>query len=175
MRSRTEQAARLSRLKTSFTDWCRRYRSPIAVAYFSSMIALFPASVQARGMLPEKVKASDPAWRVEQKQLRNLAYARSRHGRWYRHAARWIRREHAELERRTIGPWMPTKNCESPGHGWDANTGNGYYGGIQFDYRTWLANGGGRFAPRADLATPIQQVTVAARLAYDGWPHCPNP
>ena len=44
------------------------------------------------------------------------------------------------------------------------NTGNGYYGGLQFDYGTWLSNGGGAYAPRADLATREQQIAVANRL-----------
>ncbi len=58
---------------------------------------------------------------------------------------------------------------------WATNTGNGYYGGLQFDYGTWFAHGGGVFAARADLATPAQQALVASRLTYDGWPNCPNP
>ena len=53
--------------------------------------------------------------------------------------------------------------CESGGR-WNINTGNGYYGGLQFDYRTWLGSGGGDFAPRADLASREQQITVADRL-----------
>ena len=53
--------------------------------------------------------------------------------------------------------------CESSGK-WDINTGNGTYGGLQFETATWLSMGGGEFAPRADLATRAQQIEVAERL-----------
>ena len=59
--------------------------------------------------------------------------------------------------------WDRIAKCESGGN-WHINTGNGYYGGLQFDYRTWLSVGGADFAPRADLATREQQITVANRL-----------
>ncbi len=70
--------------------------------------------------------------------------------------------------------WDRVARCESGGNR-KINTGNGYYGGLQFDYGTWLAHGGGAFAQTADLATPAQQALVASRLTYDGWPSCPNP
>lgn len=59
--------------------------------------------------------------------------------------------------------WDRIAKCESGGN-WHINTGNGYYGGLQFLTSTWLANGGGQFAARADLATREQQITVANRL-----------
>lgn len=59
--------------------------------------------------------------------------------------------------------WDRIAQCESTGR-WNINTGNGYYGGLQFDYGTWLSAGGGDFAPRADLATREEQITVANRL-----------
>ena len=58
--------------------------------------------------------------------------------------------------------WDRIAQCESGGN-WSINTGNGYYGGLQFDYGSWLANGGADFAPRADLASRAQQITVANR------------
>ncbi|HEV7148817.1 MAG TPA: ubiquitin-like domain-containing protein [Pedococcus sp.] len=58
--------------------------------------------------------------------------------------------------------WDRIAQCESGGN-WHINTGNGYYGGLQFDYNSWLANGGADFAPRADLASREQQITVANR------------
>ena len=71
--------------------------------------------------------------------------------------------------------WDAVAQCESGGN-WHINTGNGFYGGLQFDYGTWLAYGGGAYAPRADLATKAEQITVATRL-YDArgsspWPVC---
>ena len=75
-----------------------------------------------------------------------------------------------------VAEWYPTLHCETGGtDDWHTNTGNGFYGGVQFEQGTWAAHGGLRFAPRADLATPAQQALVASRLTYDGWPNCPNP
>ncbi|MGY3567095.1 ubiquitin-like domain-containing protein [Sinomonas sp. RB5] len=56
--------------------------------------------------------------------------------------------------------WDKIAQCESSGN-WAANTGNGYYGGLQFDISSWLANGGGQYAPNAALATREQQIAVA--------------
>jgi len=56
--------------------------------------------------------------------------------------------------------WDRIAACESGGN-WAINTGNGYYGGLQFDSGTWLANGGGAYAARADLASRLQQIAVA--------------
>ncbi len=59
--------------------------------------------------------------------------------------------------------WDRIAQCESGGN-WHINTGNGYYGGLQFAASTWLSNGGADFAARADLASREQQITVANRL-----------
>jgi hypothetical protein len=71
--------------------------------------------------------------------------------------------------------WDAVARCESGGN-WSINTGNGYYGGLQFSSSTWTGFGGGEFAPRADLATREQQIAVAERvLAVQGrgaWPTC---
>jgi uncharacterized protein YabE (DUF348 family) len=58
--------------------------------------------------------------------------------------------------------WDRIAQCESGGN-WHINTGNGYYGGLQFDKGSWLANGGADFASRADLASRAEQITVANR------------
>nr|WP_268234569.1 transglycosylase family protein [Knoellia flava] len=62
--------------------------------------------------------------------------------------------------------WDRIAQCESGGN-WSINTGNGYYGGLQFDIRTWLGAGGGDFASRADLASRAEQITVANRVYAD--------
>ncbi|QGN58964.1 transglycosylase family protein [Nostocoides sp. HKS02] len=71
--------------------------------------------------------------------------------------------------------WDSVASCESGGN-WSINTGNGYYGGLQFSGSTWRAYGGGAYAPRADLASRSEQITVAQRvLASQGpgaWPTC---
>ena len=72
--------------------------------------------------------------------------------------------------------WDRVAQCESGGN-WSINTGNGYYGGLQFSYGTWLAYGGGAYAPTANLATREQQIAIAtkvrdARGGYGDWPAC---
>ncbi len=71
--------------------------------------------------------------------------------------------------------WEKVAACESSGK-WNTNTGNGYFGGLQFTQSTWEAYGGRAYAPRADLASPSEQVAVAEKvLAGQGpgaWPHC---
>jgi resuscitation-promoting factor RpfA len=65
--------------------------------------------------------------------------------------------------------WDRLAQCESTGN-WAINTGNGYYGGLQFSQSTWQAFGGTAYAPRADLATREQQIATAEKtLAQQGW------
>jgi resuscitation-promoting factor RpfB len=59
--------------------------------------------------------------------------------------------------------WNKIARCESGGN-WHINTGNGYYGGLQFNLGTWRANGGRDFASRPHKATKAEQITVANRL-----------
>ncbi|HEY5882921.1 MAG TPA: ubiquitin-like domain-containing protein [Nakamurella sp.] len=60
--------------------------------------------------------------------------------------------------------WDGIAQCESTGN-WSINTGNGYYGGLQFDNSTWASGGGTAYAPRADLASKEQQIAVAENVA----------
>ena len=65
--------------------------------------------------------------------------------------------------------WDNVARCESGGN-WHINTGNGYYGGLQFSSSTWLGYGGGHYASRADLASKSQQIATAEKvLAAQGW------
>ena len=65
--------------------------------------------------------------------------------------------------------WDRLAQCEAGGN-WHINTGNGFYGGLQFNQQTWQANGGGEFAATADQASREQQIVVAERvLASQGW------
>jgi hypothetical protein len=61
------------------------------------------------------------------------------------------------------GIWDRIAQCESTGN-WSINTGNGYYGGLQFNQSTWASAGGLKYAPRADLATKAEQIAVANNL-----------
>jgi resuscitation-promoting factor RpfA len=71
--------------------------------------------------------------------------------------------------------WTAIANCESSGD-WAADTGNGFYGGLQFTESTWLAYGGGQYAQYANEATESEQIAVAEQvLAGQGigaWPVC---
>ena len=71
--------------------------------------------------------------------------------------------------------WDTLAKCESSGN-WAANTGNGYYGGLQFSVATWNGYGGAEFAAHPHQATREQQIVVAERLraarGYQPWPAC---
>ena len=71
--------------------------------------------------------------------------------------------------------WDSVASCESGGN-WHINTGNGFYGGLQFDLGTWRSNGGGQYAARPDLASKSEQISVATTLynkrGSSPWPVC---
>ncbi|MER7403052.1 peptidoglycan DD-metalloendopeptidase family protein [Streptomyces sp. NPDC000070] len=74
-----------------------------------------------------------------------------------------------------VDTWNKVAACESS-NDWNINTGNGFYGGLQFTQSTWEAYGGRAYAARADLATKDQQIAVAEKV-LDGqgpgaWPAC---
>jgi uncharacterized protein YabE (DUF348 family) len=68
--------------------------------------------------------------------------------------------------------WDRIAACESGGN-WSINTGNGYFGGLQFNEATWDSNGGQAYAPRADLASKADQIAVADKVrdarGYEPW------
>ena len=71
--------------------------------------------------------------------------------------------------------WDALAQCESGGN-WSINTGNGYYGGLQFSYDTWHASGGGAYAEYPHQATREEQIAVAENLhaarGFAPWPAC---
>ncbi|MGW6790038.1 transglycosylase family protein [Streptomyces chartreusis] len=75
----------------------------------------------------------------------------------------------------SLSVWDKVAQCESGGN-WKINTGNGYYGGLQFSASTWRAFGGTQYASRADLATKVQQILVAEKVLDSqgpgAWPVC---
>ncbi len=75
----------------------------------------------------------------------------------------------------TASEWDAVAQCESGGN-WSINTGNGYYGGLQFSASTWAGYGGTQYAATADQATKAQQIEIAEKvLAGQGkgaWPVC---
>ncbi|MER6187900.1 transglycosylase family protein [Streptomyces sp. NPDC001652] len=75
----------------------------------------------------------------------------------------------------TASEWDAVAQCESGGD-WTINTGNGYYGGLQFSASTWAAYGGTAYAAQANQASKAQQIEIAEKvLAGQGkgaWPSC---
>ncbi|GAA2455638.1 transglycosylase family protein [Streptomyces macrosporus] len=75
----------------------------------------------------------------------------------------------------SVDTWDRVAQCESTGN-WSINTGNGFYGGLQFTQSTWEAFGGTQYAPRADLATKDQQIAIAEKVLEGqgpgAWPVC---
>ena len=71
--------------------------------------------------------------------------------------------------------WDKLAECESSSN-WGINTGNGYYGGVQFSQSTWEGFGGSEYASRADLASREQQIAIAERVlagqGWGAWPTC---
>ncbi|MCW2850367.1 MAG: resuscitation-promoting factor, partial [Nocardioides sp.] len=69
--------------------------------------------------------------------------------------------------------WDQIAACESGGN-WATNTGNGYYGGLQFNLGTWQSYGG---VSRPDLTSREYQISIAEKVraasgGYGAWPHC---
>ena len=65
--------------------------------------------------------------------------------------------------------WDSLAQCESTGN-WQAATGNGFFGGLQFTKSTWNAFGGSQYAPSAEQASRSEQIAVAEKvLAGQGW------
>ena len=62
-----------------------------------------------------------------------------------------------------LSKWNKIAKCESGGR-WHINTGNGYYGGLQFNLGTWRSVKGQQFASKPHKATKAEQITVANRL-----------
>jgi len=71
--------------------------------------------------------------------------------------------------------WDRLAMCESSGR-WNINTGNGYYGGLQFGQPTWVGFGGKQYAKRADLASRMGQILTAEKVlkvqGWKAWPSC---
>lgn len=118
----------------------RKHTRDIALVVAGVFIAATPIGS------PVKTTVADSWHYVSQHVGRNLGESQ----RPMRHAAMWDR----------------IAACESSGN-WSINTGNGYYGGLQFDNQTWLGAGGGRYASRADLASKAQQIAIANKVYAD--------
>ncbi|HKR49270.1 MAG TPA: transglycosylase family protein [Pseudonocardiaceae bacterium] len=81
----------------------------------------------------------------------------------------------APAQAASLDHWDRLAWCESSGN-WRANTGNGYYGGLQFSHKTWTGFGGGAYASTANHATRGQQIAIARKVllvqGWKAWPTC---
>ncbi|MGK5628170.1 transglycosylase family protein [Streptomyces sp. URMC 123] len=81
----------------------------------------------------------------------------------------------SQADAASVDTWDKVAECESTGN-WNINTGNGYYGGLQFTQSTWKAFGGTAYAPRADQASKDEQIAVAEKVLKGqgpgAWPVC---
>jgi hypothetical protein len=81
----------------------------------------------------------------------------------------------APADAASLSTWKRLARCES-GLRWHLNTGNGYYGGLQFSAPTWRAYGGRKYAGNAHRATRTEQIRVAERVrrsqGWGAWPSC---
>lgn len=74
-----------------------------------------------------------------------------------------------------LSKWEALAECESGGD-WSINTGNGFYGGLQFTPQTWAGFGGTQYASQANQATKEQQIEIAKKVqaeqGWGAWPAC---
>jgi len=74
-----------------------------------------------------------------------------------------------------LSKWEALAECESGGD-WSIDTGNGFYGGLQFTPQTWAGSGGTKYAPQANQATKEQQIDIAKKVqqsqGWGAWPAC---
>jgi hypothetical protein len=68
--------------------------------------------------------------------------------------------------------WDRLAGCESGGN-WSINTGNGYYGGLQFSLSSWRSVGGSGYPHKASRAEQIRRATkLRAGQGWGAWPAC---
>ncbi|MFC8493850.1 transglycosylase family protein [Streptomyces sp. NPDC057235] len=138
--------------------WCTS--ASLAAASAAALLALAPTPAQAQARTQVPAQAREP-----------VAAARTTAAT----ASRTASSAPAYACARDQWPWGCVAECESGGR-WHVNTGNGFYGGLQFWQPTWVEHGGLAYAPRADLATRAQQIQVAEEVlrtqGWGAWPVC---
>jgi LysM repeat protein len=78
----------------------------------------------------------------------------------------------APVSSASAGVWDRLAMCESGGN-WSINTGNGYYGGLQFSLSSWRAVGGSGYPHQASKAEQIARAEILkARQGWGAWPAC---
>ena len=125
----------------------------------------------------EKIRVPDPSEQLAHREMPSNAVATSA-AKAETKAATTSRTSTRTTSHTTVSGtsiWDKIAACESGGN-WSINTGNGYYGGLQFTQSTWNAYGGQSYASRADLASREDQIAVAQRVqasqGWGAWPVC---
>ncbi|CAM3666803.1 resuscitation-promoting factor Rpf [Micrococcus luteus] len=78
----------------------------------------------------------------------------------------------APAQAATVDTWDRLAECESSGT-WDINTGNGFYGGVQFTLSSWQAVGGEGYPHQASKAEQIKRAEILQDLqGWGAWPLC---
>ncbi|MBN6751116.1 resuscitation-promoting factor Rpf [Micrococcus luteus] len=78
----------------------------------------------------------------------------------------------APAQAATVDTWDRLAECESNGT-WDINTGNGFYGGVQFTLSSWQAVGGEGYPHQASKAEQIKRAEILQDLqGWGAWPLC---
>jgi hypothetical protein len=78
----------------------------------------------------------------------------------------------AAEQRALVSRWSGVANCESGGN-WSINTGNGYYGGLQFSLSSWRAVGGSGYPHQASAyEQAVRGEKLKAIQGLGAWPHC---
>ena len=81
-------------------------------------------------------------------------------------------RANAQPASSNAGVWDQLAQCESGGN-WSINTGNGYYGGVQFSQQSWNAVGGTGLPSNASKAEQIARAEkLKAIQGWGAWPAC---
>jgi len=78
-----------------------------------------------------------------------------------------------QLSRPVVGqPWAALAECESGGD-WQINTGNGFYGGLQFSLTSWQGVGGSGYPHEASVAEQIHRAELLQAVqGWGAWPSC---
>jgi hypothetical protein len=160
---RVAEAGITSGCSASLTSFCGsdpivRWQSAVLIARaMGSVDTVQLASFEERSQEQARI---DEAERQRQAELQAQREAE----------AQAAREAEAAAERDAM--WERLAGCES-GHNWSINTGNGYYGGLQFSLSSWQWVGGSGYPHRASRAEQIRRAEILlSRQGWNAWPSC---
>lgn len=106
---------------------------------------------------------------VEAAQAAREAAEAAAHEEWHRQQEA-ARTAHPEPSGKTV--WDRLAKCESGGV-WSINTGNGYFGGLQFSLSSWRATGGSGYPHQHSRSEQIKRAEVLLSMqGWGAWPAC---